>query len=373
MNLEQVNKLIDFNTYKVNWKKIEKIPEFAVLATCKQNPTWHAEGDALKHTKRVVEAAQEIINRKDIPLSSLAKALLITSALFHDIGKGVTTEFKKGNWHAYNHEFEGERITRTLLWDCPIWWREEVCALVRWHMEPLRVFDGKEHLEKIVRLSKRVYVDILLYLKEADLMGSDQVQDKTNDFAKLQMIRNITLDMGCYNVKGIIPVDGEYPWLKQEPKHKVFMLIGLPGSGKDTYINTMREKDDEWKNAVVLCRDDIRVELGLCEEGEKIVAKAHDEDRVSKIFNDRLIEAAKEGKNIIINNINLKKKYRDDYHQRIAQYPYSWEYVYIEADSLNKNIERREHQIIPDVFNNIIMGIDWPDYTEYDKLTIETN
>ena len=40
---------------------------------------------------------------------------------------------------------------------------------------------------------------------------------------------------------------------------------------------------------------------------------------------------------------------------------------------MDKNIERRENQIIPDVFKNMIMGIDWPDYTEYDKLRIETN
>ena len=373
MNLEQLKKLINFETYEVNWKKVEKIPEFAVLATCKQNPTWHAEGDALKHTKRVVEAAQEIIKERSDIMGTASKALLITSALFHDIGKGVTTEFKKGNWHAYNHEIEGEKITRRLLWDLPIIIREQICAQVRWHMEPLRVFEGKEHLEKIVRLSKRAYIDNLLFLKEADLMGSDQVQDKTNDFAKLQMIRDISIEMGCYAISSIIPVDGEYPWVKQEPKHKVFLMMGLPGSGKDTYINTMREKDDEWKDAVVLCRDDIRVELGLCKEGEKIVANSYDEDRVTKIFNVRMVEAAKEGKNIIINNINLKKKYRDDYHQKIAQYPYFWKYVYIEADSLDKNIERREGQITSDIFKDMIMRFEWPDYTEYDSLITETN
>ena len=369
----RLEKLINFSTYEVDWKNVWKVKEFEKLKSCEQNPVWHREGNAGIHTQKVVEAAQKIIKEERYTLSDMEKALLITSALFHDIGKGVTTEFKKGNWHAYNHEIEGERITRVLLWDWPTRLREEICALVRWHMEPLRVFEGKETLEKIVRLAKRSYIKVLLALKEADLMGSDQLQDKTNDYMKLQTIRDITLNMQCYDNKSIIPLEGEYPWNLVNRKNTCICLIGLAGAGKDTYIKTMQEENEEWRDAVVLCRDDIRVQLGLCKEGEKIVAKAYDEDRVTKVFNELMEKSAKEGKTIIINNLNLKKKYRDDYHNRLAAYGYGFEYVYLEAKPLSKNYDRRDGQITESIFNNMIMGFDWPDYTEYDSFKIETN
>lgn len=369
----KLERLINFDTYEVNWKNVWKVHEFSMLKTCEQNPVWHKEGNAAVHTECVVNAAVKLIKENIHNFTETEKSLLITSALFHDIGKGVTTEFKKGNWHAYNHEVEGEKITRYLLWDAPVSFREEVCALVRWHMEPLRVFEGKEQLEKIVRLSKRCYLKVLIALKEADIMGSEQLQDKSIDYMKLQTIRDIALDMGCYDDKSLIPVDGDYIWNKRKGAPTCICMIGLPGSGKDTYIKRVQMIDENWKNAVVLCRDDIRVELGLCKEGEKIVAKAYDEDRVTKIFNDRMENAAKNEQTIIINNINLKKKYRDDYHQRLASKGYVFHYVYVQADTLDKNIERREGQIGEDVFKNMIMGFEWPDYTEFETFTMDIN
>ena len=41
-----------------DWKKIEKIPEFAVLKKCEQNPRWHSEGNSWNHTRLVCEAME---------------------------------------------------------------------------------------------------------------------------------------------------------------------------------------------------------------------------------------------------------------------------------------------------------------------------
>lgn len=94
-----------------DWNRIEKIPEFAVLKKCEQNPRWHSEGNCWNHTKLVCEAMEKKLKsmRYTYKKHPNEVRLLMTAALFHDVGKGVTTTYKKGNWHAYGHEVEGEK------------------------------------------------------------------------------------------------------------------------------------------------------------------------------------------------------------------------------------------------------------------------
>ena len=139
---------------------------------------------------------------------------------------------------------------------------------------------------------------------------------------------------------------------KFEPDKKkvnLYMLIGLPGAGKDTFLNKLVQSDSPFtylndkkhftmwtvkpENAVVLCRDDIRAELGYCEKGEKIVGTTKQEETVTAKFNERLLNAARNGKDIIINNINLKSKYREQITRYLSGYDLNVRYVYLEAGS----------------------------------------
>jgi predicted kinase len=160
---------------------------------------------------------------------------------------------------------------------------------------------------------------------------------------------------------------GRYPLWQEKPDLPViYVMIGLPGSGKDTWISKNVSSDD-----VVICRDDIRAELGLCAHGEKIVGTREQEEIVSKIFNKKLIDAAESSKNIVINNINLKKKYRDAYRTLLKKYKYYWVYQVIEAPTLADNIQRRDGQINKEVFTNMILAFDWPTCDEYDVINIK--
>ena len=57
--------------------------------------------------------------------------------------------------------------------------------------------------------------------------------------------------------------------------------------------------------------DDIRVNIGICDEGCKCVGSESEEKEVSRISDELLSNAINDGKPIVINNINLKRKYRD--------------------------------------------------------------
>lgn len=369
-----IERLIDFKNYSYNWKKIERVDEFAVLKKCEQNPRWHAEGNAWEHTKLVCKEMVKILKEKHT-LSEYEVKVLLTAALFHDIGKGVTTEFKKGNWHAYGHEIQSERITRKLLWNENITFREDVCSLVRWHMEPLQIFEsgGKDYIERVLRLSKRCSLKLVFILKLADVYGSIQKDNvsKGDDIKKINFLIELEKCI-CRD----LPLPGSFAWELKERKVKVLLLMGLPGAGKDTYIDLVFDNEEDGftrENTVVVCRDDIRADLGFCKKGDKIVGTRYQEDRVSKVFNDKMIEAAEAGKNIIINNINLKKKYRDDYHELLANYNPYFKYAYIQADDIEKNYVRRNGQIEEEVFEDMMLYFEWPYYPEYDAMTIVTN
>ena len=383
-----------------DWKKIEKIPEFAVLKKCEQNPRWHGEGDAWKHTVKVCEAMERKLKffRYTYKKRPYETKLLMTAALFHDIGKGVTTTYKKGNWHAYGHEMEGEKITRRLLWDEGFEFREDVCGLVRWHMDPLRVFDSnKEILEKIGRLSWHTNIKYLCLLKQCDIEGSMQSPDCSTaevDMAKIDDLWNIASHLGCAQKPLVVPLDGKYEWKNVGDIRKpinVYMMVGLPGAGKDTLIqnllldneldNTLGTFDYYRQNmptshpdkTVILSRDDIRVELGFCTDKEKIVGTKYQEEKVTKVFNDRLKEAAENGFNIVVDAINIKKEYRLRLIEFLSNYRTVMNYVYVEAEGINTNAGRRHGQIDRNALIAMTERFEFPTRDEYDNLYVFIN
>lgn len=421
-----------YRSITFRWNIIEKIPEFALLEKCEQNPKWHSEGNAFQHTKLVCKHAikevllmsqkedrehdvYNIAMRSDefetcyLEPSLFNVALtLLTAALFHDIGKGVTTfKGKDGNWHAYNHENEGEKITRLLLWNERLKFREDVCALVKYHMLPLSIFERKDYLEEIIRVSYNIPSwKLLLMLKRSDLEGSLQKDEilKQRDRIMLDEIESITKEIGCYESKKIKStffknrVSDSQKYLDNQYKKplNIIVMIGIPGAGKDTFINEKLIQDkksdiesisvvniDRVENhnntinvlrkedVAVISRDAIRYELGYCKEGKKVVLDRKKEEKVSDEFKNRLYDAASEGKTIILNNVNLKKEYRAEFARLLSNYDLHITYIYVEASDFQKNVERREGQIDAETLKNIIRKFEWPEHDEYDEFYYE--
>lgn len=424
-----------YRKIEFRWNNIEKIPEFEKLKKCEQNPKWHSEGDAFKHTKLVCKYAVEHVctmaRYKDPEhgMYNISKSfdeyetcylepsvyddalVFLTAALFHDVGKGVTTaKGKDGNWHSYNHEFEGEKITRQMLWNLNTKFREDVCALVKYHMIPLNLFDRKNYLEEIVRLSYDIPSwELLIELKKCDLEGSIQKDEvlKERDRKILNEVASIAMEIDRYQARSTYKtsvfadrIRGSQYFLDKTYKKplELIVLIGLPGAGKDTFINEQLLTDNKdmptyinvinmsrinkpcpsiltvyKSNAAVICRDDTRVKLGFCKENEKIVGTSKQENAVNEDIKNQLYEAAREGKTIIINNTNLKKEYRAEFARLLSNYNVHITYIYIEATDVAKNVERREGQISKNVLLDIIKKFEWPTFDEYDDFFMIRN
>ena len=369
----KITELIDFKTFTYNWDKIESIPEFAILKECEQNPTWHSEGNAWIHTKLVCDAASDICRKNHWENEEGYTSLLLTSALFHDIGKGMTThQGKDGRWHAYNHEFVGERITRRLLWDEGFLFREQVCALVRYHMAALQVFESKNMLERIADMSRNIpYWKILILLKRCDIIGSLQKDEigKEADLIKMDSLDMITTQMSC-NVSSFKDYANDYKKFlngKTKKHVDVAVMIGLPGAGKSTVVEYLTKNKGLFENAVVVSRDELRYELGFCAQGKKTILGSAKEELVTKESDKRILAAAKEGKPIVLDNLNLKKEYRDAYKTLLSNYDVSWHYYYVEAPKLDDNIQRRKGQVENYVFFDMIGKFEMPLRDEYDS------
>lgn len=146
-------------------------------------------------------------------------------------------------------------------------------------------------------------------------------------------------------------------------KINVYVMIGLPGAGKDTWIaNNLPEAHK------VVCRDDIRAEIGLCNVGEKIVASPQQENLVTTLFNTKLKEYARAGEDIAINNTNLRRRYRQEYKKILSDFDVNWIYVIVEAPDLDTNKARRKGQIPPEVFDRLAQSYEPPTPDEYNEI-----
>lgn len=376
----KISDLIDIEKLEYRWDIIEVIPEFAVLKTCEQNPKWHSCGNVWNHLKLVCQAALDYIKNEyqNYDLGKNDIKILLAAALFHDIGKGVTTEFKKGNWHAYGHEIKGESITRRLLWDENIFDREAICSLVRWHMEPLRIFESKHYVEKIISLSRNVRSLRLLYaLKTFDIKGSypEDARQTKYDLNIIGRLMTLTRNLSCYygpaNTMVDIPTKDNF-----DKEIVVHMMMGISGAGKSTHVEKIIENHKKQYpdiEIVVVSRDIARVALKYCGMNEKYVGTPEEENMVTAYCHELIRESAKAGKHIIIDDMNLKRKYRDGFKNILKEYYCSYEYHYVECGSFDVNVKRREGQVPKDVLHNMINNIEWPTGDEYDIMYISRN
>lgn len=404
-----INDFINFDNAgypeSINWDNVMKVPEFSALEKCEQSPVWHREGNALIHTKNVVAAMHQLIQEFDhrtyhddlnILVGPEDAKLLMTAALFHDIGKVVTTEFKKGTWHAYGHEVESEKITRSILWDEDFDAREAVCALVALHMEPLNL--TRSNFRKLVmKMDKRltdfyshrqaysININHLFLLKIADVMGSDitDTERKNLDIRFLRKCCQLTSHNHIYKERLIDEALAEYDQKKVQHQKKPvkygIIMIGIPGAGKNYFLENQMDKflteevDPNILLRATISRDDIREELDMCKSGEKVMLTNGQEKKVTKVYCQKVENAIPAVDAVIFNNMNIKYTYRRQYHELLEahkEYEWKWIYIYVEAPDLSTNISRRDGQIPSDCFKRFTRTLDWPKPDEYDMLII---
>ncbi len=84
-------------------------PELAALEAVPQSSRYHQEGDVWNHTMMVLDQAALRREQTEHPF------WFMLAALTHDFGKAVSTEFLRGDYHAYDHETLGLPLVEAFL------------------------------------------------------------------------------------------------------------------------------------------------------------------------------------------------------------------------------------------------------------------
>lgn len=343
--------------FTIDWNRIEKgfMRMYADdMARTLQNPKYHAEGDVWSHTKMVCESLVSYDMYRQ--LSDRHRQELFIAALLHDVGKISTTKLENGEWTSPNHAIVGANIVRELMWrDYGLCgtkelqnFRETICLLVRYHMTAPYIFESDDPDFRLIKtasngeLAPDFTLKLLFILSKADVEGKISENNRKSSETVI-LDAELAKEAGCYHHplrfsssytefaylsgRNVTP-DTE---LYNDTQLEVILLSGLPGTGKDTWINK------NYADYPMVSLDGIREEFGISPVGNqqevvrisKARAKQYLRDKQSFVWNATSITA-----DIRSQLINLFICYRA--YVKIVFLETDWE------ENLRRNAERSD-------------------------------
>jgi putative nucleotidyltransferase with HDIG domain len=347
----------------------------APLAGVPQEPEYHAEGDVLTHTHMVAEAMAALPAWRALPPAE--RGALFLAALLHDIGKPSTTQVGPGGAiSSPGHARAGAMIARGLLWGAaglgaalPFAERELVVALVRLHGLPLWFIERADIARAVLPASLRAPLAYVALLAEADARGR-LCADQAELLGRVALFRDWCAENGC--------LVGHYPFasdhsrvrycreLQRDPAYHAFddtwgavtILAGLPGAGKDTWLQA------HGPDQPVVALDAIRLEQDIDPAANQgaVVSAAKAQARV----------LLRRRQPFTWNATNLTRRLRDPLIDLVLAYGARAQIVYLDAPLervLQRNLQRATP--VPEtVIRRLAARAEPPDLTEAHTLSI---
>lgn len=326
------------------WQQMKQTP---------QDPVWHGEGNVLSHTQMVCEALTSLPAYQNADVKT--QKVLLLAATIHDIGKVHTTRQKDGHWVSPGHSRIGANMARQILWRdfgfCGTpekqQLRETVCSLIRYHGLPPHAIDEPDGLLRLRKaaangaLTPMFTVENLCILAEADIRGRI-CPDKAELLDKVQLCRELAKEGGALDSPYSFPSDytafsylsgkhiaPEYP-LFDDTWGEVILMSGLPGTGKDTWIQ-------ENLDLPMISLDDIRKELSI--------SPVDNQSKVVDAATQRAKELLRKKQPFVWNATNITPQTRGRQMKLFTAYGAAVKIVYLEtnwAEQLRRNAGRKE-------------------------------
>lgn len=334
------------------WEKMRKTP---------QNPTFHGEGDVLTHTQMVVEALTKMPAFST--LTDEQQKILLLAAALHDVGKPRTTRMEDDAWVSPHHSSVGAQIARQFLWQSQnlcgdkesFRFREGVCSLIRRHGMPIHAFDQPDGILQLAKFAESpTTVEAVCLLAEADILGRIAT-DSWELLEKVQFAEELAKENGCYTsaVPFASPVT-KRAWFsgrKVSPDvplydhtwGEVILMSGLPGTGKDTWIQNNCDLP-------MISLDAIRKEwkYDASQNQTPIVKEARERAKV----------LLRKKQPFVWNATGLTEMVRSEQISLFESYGASVRIVYLETDwKTNQGRNRNRRDVVPEEKLEKMLGI----------------
>ncbi|NMM64460.1 AAA family ATPase [Clostridium sp. P21] len=360
MNIEKFlrEKNYNFKDIVEEFKVIDKFKEV------KQNPKFHGEGNVYEHTKLV---CSEVLKLEEWQyLEDREKVILYTAAVFHDIGKLITTREEDGQITSPKHAVKGAKIFRYLAYreyefDKSI--REEIAALIRYHGLPLYFIEKEDIDYHLIKAAEITNMKLLYLLGKCDLLGR-YCEDKAALLERVFYFKTYVEELGCfYGPKKFKNDYTRFLYLtgnKVYPEAEIFdnrsfevvIMMGLPLAGKDTYIKC------NFKGIKVISLDHIREELN--------VSPSKDFGKVGAVAFSKAKEYLRRKESFVWNATNLRRENRQKLIRLCTSYGAKVKFVYLEVSyrELILRDNKRERYVPIKVIDNMIKNMDMPEAEE---------
>ena len=326
------------------------------MMVTEQDPSWHGEVDVYTHTVMVLDE----VNKLELPEEDME--LLRMIAVLHDIGKPYCTTLEDGHIRSNGHSKRGYHISMKLLDKSNLSKSdiEQIINIIRVHGEPNWILEKKDPEREVINISMMCRIDLLYHFVKCDILGRI-CDDKETFLINLEYFKEIAIRLNCFdkpynfysNISKFNYLIKKTHYHTDQPyndtKSKVYIVCGLPGSGKDYYIKKNMKLP-------VISLDEIRKELKI-KPTEK-------QGKVIQTAKERAREYMRKSDDFIWNATNTTKRLRTELISFFTEYNSYINIIYIDK-SLKTILEqnKKRNSAVPE---RVIIRL-------YDKLEIPTN
>ncbi|MEM7167061.1 MAG: ATP-binding protein [Planctomycetota bacterium] len=355
---------------EINWKVLlSEYQWLRDLEGVEQSPVHHQEGDVLTHVRMVCE---QLVTRpawQQLPPETREE--LFAATLLHDIAKPeCSRQTDDGGISSRGHARRGAIRARRILWEQGVdpARRERICGIVQSHMLPFHLLDRDSPLRDAARAAEVANWEFTTLHAEADARGRI-CDDIPQILERIDLARDFVTESGFYNqplsfandhtrvlfFRGERELPHEPAWF--DPTCTVTVMSGLPGAGKDTWIE--RHADAQ----PVVSLDDWREKLS--------VSPAANQGRVVQAAREAAREHLRAGRDFVWNATNISRPVRSQCLKLLAEYGARIEIVHVEAspEQLLQQNQHRNAAVPRDVMDRLIDRWEPPTRIEAHRVT----